>query len=284
MFLPWLLIAVCADGPSDTAIGYPNAGSCVRQAEGFVIESHVGQRVADNLATACLGWRRALTRTWLGREPARWSIPCRVVVHASEADYVRAVGGLGVPTGGSSLVKNVGPRITARRIDLNGGRLPQALSALPHELTHIILADQFAEQPLPRWAEEGVALTSDTLEKRSRHRRDLEQALGGNTWMPLRELLQLNDYPRREQVAIFYAQSASLVEFLTSEKSPAEFVSFLKSAQTAGPDRALEEHYQISVAELERRWLRYAMAGRLVNPLQLVARPGRLDSTEIAAD
>ena len=38
-------------------------------------------------------------------------------------------------------------------------------SGLPHEVTHVILADLFPQQQIPRWADEGMAVLTEPREK-----------------------------------------------------------------------------------------------------------------------
>ena len=39
---------------------------------------------------------------------------------------------------------------------------PQVLTAiLPHEVTHVVLADLFTTQQIPRWADEGMAVLAE---------------------------------------------------------------------------------------------------------------------------
>ena len=51
------------------------------------------------------------------------------------------------------------------------------MTALPHELTHLILADRFSPRQVPRWSDEGMAVLADPAEKQRLHLRDLRQAL-----------------------------------------------------------------------------------------------------------
>ena len=44
---------------------------------------------------------------------------------------------------------------------------------LPHEATHVVLAGQFGDQPVPRWADEGMAVLTEPRDKIDRHLRNL---------------------------------------------------------------------------------------------------------------
>lgn len=61
---------------------------------------------------------------------------------------------------GSSWLDFVDKEVSKRRVDL----LPdstKALTALGHEMTHIVIADFFEGEQLPRWADEGMAILAD---------------------------------------------------------------------------------------------------------------------------
>jgi hypothetical protein len=40
---------------------------------------------------------------------------------------------------------------------------------LPHEITHVVLADRFNTKPMPRWADEGMAVLTEPVEKKQAH-------------------------------------------------------------------------------------------------------------------
>ena len=151
--------------------------------------------------------------------------------------------------------------ILARRIDLRCDNCDPLTAALPHELTHVVLADRFLDQPLPRWADEGIAVMADTAEKRAGHDRDLRSAITSGTRIRLASLFKQENYPRG-QVAAFYAQSSSVARLLVERDSEATFVKFIGRAMVAGYDMALQEVYGLSsVDELERLWMREVLDG-----------------------
>jgi hypothetical protein len=231
--------------------------------------------------------RRELREGWLPASTAdHWIPTCQIVVHANRKSYLAAVGPGGERTVGSSLVGQLNGRITGRRIDLVAGAAEGPLAALAHELTHVVLNDRFTAGNLPRWVDEGIAILADSPDKRRRHRIDLERSLEQRQ-LSLPELL-LNDAPMPERAAAFYAQSASLAEYLIHRRTPEEFLVFVESVGERGYDGALREHYGISnVGQLEWQWrqhvkstaarersvARRAGEGRLTTPLTPEARP-----------
>jgi hypothetical protein len=223
---------------------------------------------AAAIGRQCEALRDELSRKWFGDNSkndslkngiarnVKWSPRCYVVFHPSEASYLREVGEGGRDTLGASLIStNAARQIVARRIDLRGDVPDPLQAALPHELTHVLLADAFAGEPLPRWADEGMAMQADLPEKLARHGRDLNEAIQRREDFHVGELLAEATYPRGDGRAVFYAESASVVGFLTDRKSPVDFVGFVRRADDIGYDAALREVYGIQdVGQLEHLW------------------------------
>lgn len=221
----------------------------------FVVCSYRGGPSPGTVAERCCSTRRQLHARWLSdRAIQPWKPRCRIVVHATRAGYLNAVGRGAAQTSGSSLIRFDGSRIVERRIDLladGGGDLP----ALAHELTHVVLADRFGGRQPPHWADEGIALLSDSAEKQALHRRDCQLALHRETALRLAEIVRLERFTSGEEAAAFYGQSLSLVDFLVRQAGPARFLTFVETGMDNGYDRALRQYYDIDgLADLERQW------------------------------
>jgi hypothetical protein len=234
---------------------YGSARAC--ETENFCVQSFCGDCDARTVAERCESWRKHLQAKWLGTDSGDcWSPRCNVVVHARRETYRAAIGSGGDQSFGSSLIDAQGARISIRRVDLLVD--PQgAISALGHELTHVVLADAFAGSAPPAWANEGAAVLADSAEKQQLHRRDFDQSFRRQTVFHCAELLNLSKYPSPYRIPAFYGQSASLIAFLNDIGSPKKLVPFIRDAGEQGYDAALREHYGIQgVAELQRRWLK----------------------------
>jgi hypothetical protein len=173
------------------------------------------------------------------------------------ASYLQAAPG-GEQTVGSSLIEAEHDQIVARRIDIRADRAGWFANALGHELTHVVLADVFPGGNVPHWADEGMAVMADPAEKQNAHFRDLRVAQGRRKTLRVVELLSLEGYPRPEQQAAFYGQSASIVRYLVERDTPERFVNFVRSAGALGYEQALRDEYSIGgVRDLEMRWARH---------------------------
>jgi hypothetical protein len=255
-----LSVAACEWSPAQAR------SDCTASSANFVVCSFVGGPAADDVAHHCEHVCAQLRADVFGMEKsARWQAMCRIVLHETRSSYLHAVERGGSQTIGSSTISLSGGRVTQRRIDLLAVNPEQGLAALPHELVHVLFADAFPTTAPPKWAEEGLALLMDPTDKRARHRRDLAAAFHSRSTLPLARLLVDADYPAATQRAEFYAQSLSLVEFLTQLDSPKQFLRFVKLSTEQGHDRALSAVYGMDSRELDRCWRQQASGIQLVS-------------------
>ena len=229
----------------------------------FVVHSQAGGIDARVAAQTCEQWRSKLQRYWCDREAEAWSPKCQIVVHSSRASYLGAVGAGGAATYGSSLLDfGRDKRVSSRRIDIRGDS-PLGMAAMPHELTHVVLADLLGGRQPPRWADEGMAMLADTRDKQLLHERDLNQGLARQAAFRMAELLSIESYPHPSRVPAFYGQSVSLTAFLAYRDDPAKFVEFVRRALDQGYDAALKQVYAIeNVGQLETLWREQRLAWR----------------------
>ncbi|MGN6547679.1 MAG: hypothetical protein ACTHK7_21700, partial [Aureliella sp.] len=224
----------------------------------FHVHSFGGGPPVGDVLELCESLRTELRRVWGPRGDAPWAPRCEVVLHPSLASYLGAVGPGAAQTKGCSTIELHSGRISKRRIDL---RIEPdgALSALPHELTHIVLADRFGGQQPPHWLDEGIAMLADTRDKQFLHARDCHDALASGRSLPLGQLLNFNGFSSADQMPAFYGQSLSLVQMLARQDNPQRVVDFAVDSMNHGYPRALQKHYGIgSIDELEARWRAFA--------------------------
>lgn len=248
-----------SSGRSTGGSAIADAAANVRSAvsASFSVVSHDPHHPADQVAAECERQREQLQERWLGRRGQRWQQRCTVVIHANENAYLRSVGWQAAMTRGVSKICRQQGRILSRDIVLVADPVSGELTALAHELTHLVLADRFTRQP-PRWADEGIAMLADAAEKRSLHLRDLNRALERRCCPGVAETLSMYHYPQGSRLAAFYGQSLSLVGYLTEIGESAKVVDFVALAMERGYDAALLEVYGIAdTAEFERRWRRH---------------------------
>jgi hypothetical protein len=228
------------------------ANFCIfhRGTEDYAVQvAHLVERVRDQMH-----------RKWFGVEPPPWTPKCVVVIHASPEDYQKATG-VGRESPGHASIgldKQVG-RIATRRIDFPSGNPALMTDVLPHEATHVVLGGNFGKFEVPRWADEGMAVLSETESRIEAHRRNLAKACRDGRLMSVREVITSKDYPHPSRVMTFYAQSTSLVEYLTKLNGAVTFARFVRDGLEGNNyEAALRKHYKITdFNELEQRWRRH---------------------------
>jgi hypothetical protein len=199
-----------------------------------------------------------VARKWLGSVPEDWSPRCDIFLHPTAQDYSRETGKAATSPGHSSLKMEAG-RVIIRRIDLHWEACNLLVAVVPHETTHVLLAGQFGEQPLPRWADEGLAVLSEPRDQVERHLRNLASCRQQNSLFSVQQLMQLADYPDPPYIKGFYAESVSLIEYLSVLKGPQELTAFLRDARKIGYEAALARHYGFrNFDDLQARWTQKA--------------------------
>ncbi len=136
------------------------------------------------------------------------------------------------------------------------------IGVLPHETTHVVLAGRFGDRRLPHWADEGMAVLSEPRDRVELHLDNLPRHRRDDELFPVAELMQMDGYPDGGRIGPFYAESVSLVSFLSAEKGPKAFAHFLRDGLKDGYEPALKADYGINgFDDLQERWQRYAFGG-----------------------
>jgi hypothetical protein len=118
---------------------------------------------------------------------------------------------------------------------------------------------------VPRWADEGMAVLSESRERIDLLLAKLPGVRENGTLFNVGELMRMQDYPEARLVGPFYAQSVSLVEFLCKKKDAPTFARFVREGLDGSYETALERHYGYrDFAELDRDWRRYAFGSAAV--------------------
>jgi hypothetical protein len=127
-------------------------------------------------------------------------------------------------------------------------------SLLPHELSHLILSDYIGQDRVPLWLTEGFA------QWEQEGRKSVSFVSGQR--FALKELLvaDIRQDSDKQRVAVFYAQSASLVGFMISTYGGTSFGSFCKALRDGKTvEAALASVYSADIPSLdvlEQKWLK----------------------------
>lgn len=196
------------------------------------------------IANAAESLRRDLAQTWL-KVPMLPDWPMRCPIHV-------AITGYGEPSSSSTeFAFDKEFRIIGMK--LNGSREQILANLLPHEISHIVLAEHF-RRPIPRWADEGVAALAESAAEQIDHDQRCRQALNAGKAFRLQFLFGLMAYPN--DVETFHVQSYSVARFLVEKRDNTTFLEFIKVGMKDGWEAAAKLHYNFrSIRELEETWI-----------------------------
>jgi hypothetical protein len=234
-----------------------HAGWLVAETANFRIYHRQHADLARKAARAAEKTRSAMLKKWFDKATQDWSPRCDVYLHTSDTEYAERTGiSAGAQPGFSSVALDSG-RVVSRRIDLNAANDGMLNAVLPHEVAHIAIWSWFGQRDFPQWVNEGMAVLTEPRDRVERHLRNLPRHRQRGELSPISQLVESKDYPERHLLGPFYAQSVSLVDFLTDAKGPATFTRFVRDGLRRGYESACQRHYGWSLEELEEHWWRH---------------------------
>ncbi len=228
----------------------------VAETSNFVIRHHHARTFIEKAARAAERTREVQVRRWFGAAGDTWKPRCEIYFYADPEEFSQATGAPPMAPG-LTRIEGEGDRVWGRCIHLHGDPAELLRAVLPHEVTHAVLAGRFGAR-VPRWADEGMAVLSEPRDRVEAHLRFLPRWRQEGRLLPLRRLLDQEDYPDPRSWGSFYAQSVSLVDFLVDAKGATTFADFLRDGLRDGYGSALRRHYGWTWRDLERRWLEHA--------------------------
>ena len=225
----------------------------------FRLHHGLDRAQAERIVRAAEAARAAAAVKWTESTLPTWNPPCDVYLHHTAAEYAKATGKPD-SSPGHATYQVKGRAVVRRRLDLRADDLHVTTITIPHETTHLVLGDLFAETTLPRWADEAMAVLAEPRDQFERYTRTLHRCRANGELVPLAQLFRQVDYPSAPQITAFYVESVSVVDFLVREGGALTFVQFLRDANR-NLEAALQKHYRCrDVAELQDRWLRKTFA------------------------
>ena len=251
----------------DAAAG-PGEGSTNTPIQWQILETdnyrifHRDLELARRAAEVAESVRTAQAKRWASpASRSSWSPRCDLYLYPTAQSYAQGTGQPEVSPGISTMSNN-GVRVLSRRMNLRADNPLFLTTTLPHEVTHIVLADVFIAQQIPRWADEGIAVLAEPLAEQRSREAELQEPLESGRIFQVGQLMAM-DYPDQKDWRLFYAQSVSLTRFLVDQGPPERFIQFVRDSQRIGTATALRDVYQIEgLTELQDRWVTHAQAGR----------------------
>jgi hypothetical protein len=239
----------------------PVDGWTVVESANFRVCHQGAPELADQVSKLAEQTRQAMFARWFGNaNGGAWSPRCTVYLHPDAAAYARATG-KPATSSGHATIQARGVQVVGRRLDLRGDDLNLLPATLPHETTHVVLADLFGDQVLPRWADEGMAVMAESPAHQERYRRAVQRFAREGRLISLEQLMQRPDLPTDPAAATaYFVQSVALVEFLAAQKGQQAFAVFLREAPRRGFGPCLQRHYGYrDVAELQAQWQQHVL-------------------------
>jgi hypothetical protein len=230
----FLALAVSQPPPNDT---------CYYETANFTVYAESDQ-TARKVGDAAELHRLALAKLWYGKELRDWPTRCRIDVNLTDRP------------GGVTDISYSQERVLFQRVGVRGSLAGTLKGPLPHELSHVLFAHHFGQQP-PRWADEGGAILFEAEVQQSAHRKRFREILDRQRQFPLRQLLGMRQYP--PDIPCLYAQGHSLSGFLVAAKGHKVFLAFVRDGLDGSWDQAVKSRYGYDdVEQLEKAWLVWA--------------------------
>lgn len=135
-------------------------------------------------------------------------------------------------------------------------------STLPHELAHIIFREFVGFQSnVPTWLDEGVATNQEKAKRWGAHKTVLN-AIKQGKFIPLGELknVVLNQNVNQEILNLYYAEAASIVNFMKTELGSFRFYNFCENLKRGHSlDNAIKLTYVRfeNVDDLNKAWIKF---------------------------
>lgn len=221
---------------------------------------------AEPLALACERKRKSLRERWLDdRTTAGWTPKCDVFLYPTANEFQRLTRRPAAMRGFADLEIGEG-RVWTRQLHLRADDAKQLDKLVTHELTHVVLADYFADHQIPRWADEGIAILSEPDARQSELRRWLKQEATLGRVFSLQQLASQRQLPPDQRLGdLFYAQSSSFVEFLLIERklSEPQLLRFVSEVESRGLSATLARWFpEIGSNAWETEWRQWMTSTR----------------------
>ncbi len=186
-----------------------------------------------------------------------WDERVKIVLYADQQSYADSTGLPAWSRGGATKYHR---QLRSRAIVSYYQEREFLHNILPHEISHLILADFFGERPIPLWFNEGVAQLEEAG-KVAAARAVIRKVVRLGYMIPLEKLIRtdIRFQPEPSVVMVFYAQSVSVIDFLIRQYGSRRFQNLCRYMREGEPfERALGKAYIsifASVQELEEKWL-----------------------------
>ena len=244
-------------------LGKNPQGKQVAESQHFRVIHGQSKQLVEKIIREAERIRPTIHRQWFGDVSVEWDGKVLIYLHDSHklyADKTKQWNALG-----HARTLMLGNEISLRSVHLPWGVPNFFEDLMPHELTHAVMAVRLKGRT-PRWANEGMAMMSETEESQERMLSRLDEYRKNDDLFALSVLMSTEE-PEQTNTLEYYSQSLSLVRFLVAQRDKKTFTSFIRDSLVIGYERALRAHYGIqNYADLDRRWREYAFGAGPLPP------------------
>jgi len=244
-------------------LGKNPQGKQVAESKNFRVIHGQSKQLVEKIIREAERIRPAIHRQWFGDVSVEWDGKVLIYLHDSHklyADKTKQWNALG-----HARTLMLGNEISLRSVHLPWGVPNFFEDLMPHELTHAVMAVRLKGRT-PRWANEGMAMMSETEESQERMLSRLDEYRKNDDLFAL-SVLMTTEEPEQTNTLEYYSQSLSLVRFLVAQRDKKTFTSFIRDSLVIGYERALRAHYGIqNYADLDRRWREHAFGAGPLPP------------------
>jgi hypothetical protein len=209
------------------------------------------------LVAFCEETCESLRNRWIADRRDAWTCKCDIFLYPTPRHFERGARAPAEMWGVADLEIGHG-KVWKRRLHMRADDPAKLTPVLTHEMTHVILAEHFCRKPIPRWADEGIAVYSEPPERQQRMLSFLKDEASQKRLLPLRQVTTMRDGPQNERESeLFYGQSGAVIEYLVTQHklTESQVLTFVGLCGDVGWDRAIAKTLpNVTAAKFESDW------------------------------
>ncbi len=209
------------------------------------------------LVTFCEETCEALRSRWIADRRPGWSCKCDIYLYPTAKSFEKGAKAPAEMWGVADLEIGQG-RVWKRGLHMRADAPEKLQAVLTHEMTHVVLAEHFCRKPIPRWADEGIAVFSEPPERRQQMVAFLKDEAAMKRLLPLKQMTGSAYSPQDERESdLFYGESGAVIEYLTTHHklSEQQVLAFVGLCGDQGWDRAITRTLPgVTPAAFESEW------------------------------
>jgi hypothetical protein len=241
-----------------------SGGWKVLESQNFRVHFVGDAEVAESIVPLCENSCHRVRQQWLAAKvQAEWSPKCDVYLYRSGREFEKYAQAPAEVWGFADLAVGDG-KVWSRKLHMRVDDLERLKNVLVHELTHVVMAEKFTDRPIPRWADEGIAVCCEPEERRRAFVEPLAEEASKKRLLTLRDLTRMQHVPQDpRQGELFYGESGALIEFLMSEQKLKEpqVLALIDDCDRRGWNNAVSRHLPKTTAkQFETSWNTWLIA------------------------